>query len=213
MSVQIRPLSIDDADDVIDLDQWAFSFSPEGLDPRLTVASLEWDRFHGAYRGGTEELAGIYGVYSLDLPVPGGALPAAGLTWVGVHPQYRRQGVLTAMMHRHLAQVRERGEAVSALNASEQPDLRPVRLRHGRPAAEHAGPPRRAAAGRARGRPAAPAAAAGGRRHPRRPGRRLLRGGPPAAAGVGVALHPGTAPARCSTTSPGCARALSRCGC
>lgn len=64
---------------------------------------------------------GVYGVYPLDLAVPGGRLvPCAGLTWVGVHPDHRRQGVLSAMMRHHLEQVRDTpGTPISALHASE----------------------------------------------------------------------------------------------
>ena len=47
-------------------------------------------------------------------------VPCAGLTWVGVHPDHRRRGVLTAMMRHHLEQVRDTpGTHVSALHASE----------------------------------------------------------------------------------------------
>jgi GNAT superfamily N-acetyltransferase len=67
---------------------------------------------------------GVYGVYPLTLFVPGGAsarpVPCAGLTWVGVHPDHRRKGVLTAMLRHHFEQVRQQdGTAVSALHASE----------------------------------------------------------------------------------------------
>jgi GNAT superfamily N-acetyltransferase len=65
--------------------------------------------------------AGVYGVYPMTLAVPGDTLvPCAGLTWVGVHPDHRRQGVLTAMMRHHLEEVHaESGTSVSALHASE----------------------------------------------------------------------------------------------
>jgi GNAT superfamily N-acetyltransferase len=69
--------------------------------------------------------AGVYGVYPLTLSAPGPRagvrrLPAAGLTWVGVHPDHRRKGVLTAMMRHHLEQVREAEDTqVSVLHASE----------------------------------------------------------------------------------------------
>lgn len=69
--------------------------------------------------------AGIYGVYPLTLSIPGAGqvgrqVPCAGLTWVGVHPDQRRKGVLTAMLRHHLEQVREEaGTHVSALHASE----------------------------------------------------------------------------------------------
>jgi predicted acetyltransferase len=60
------------------------------------------------------------GAYSLELTLPGGALlPAAGVTWVGVLPTHRRQGLLTALMRRQLDDVSDRGEALAILNASE----------------------------------------------------------------------------------------------
>jgi GNAT superfamily N-acetyltransferase len=69
--------------------------------------------------------AGIYGVFPLTLCVPGSSagarqVPCAGLTWVGVHPDHRRQGVLSAMLRHHFEQVHEeKGTHVSALHASE----------------------------------------------------------------------------------------------
>src|SRR3954449_1576333 len=68
---------------------------------------------------------GIYGAFPLTLSVPGpgtGArhVPCAGLTWVGVHPDHRRKGLLTAMLRHHFEQVHEQpGTHVSALHASE----------------------------------------------------------------------------------------------
>ena len=69
--------------------------------------------------------AGVYGVYPLTLSIPGpGAgvrqVPCSGLTWVGVHPDHRRKGVLTAMLRHHFEQVHEESSThVSALHASE----------------------------------------------------------------------------------------------
>lgn len=63
--------------------------------------------------------AGIYGVRPMSLGVPGGRLDVAGLTWVGVHPDRRRRGVLSAMMRHHIEQSRREGTVVSALHASE----------------------------------------------------------------------------------------------
>ena len=68
---------------------------------------------------------GIYGVFPLTLAVPGpGAggrqVACAGLSWVGVHPDHRRKGVLSAMLRHHFEQVHEEeGTHVSALHASE----------------------------------------------------------------------------------------------
>ena len=68
--------------------------------------------------------AGIYGVRPMQLSVPDGAgagraVPVAGLTWVGVHPDHRRRGLLTAMMRHHFEQTRREGVHLSALHASE----------------------------------------------------------------------------------------------
>jgi hypothetical protein len=43
----------------------------------------------------------------------------AGLTWVGVHPDHRRRGVLTAMLRHHIEQTHREGVALSCLHASE----------------------------------------------------------------------------------------------
>src|ERR1044072_564455 len=57
---------------------------------------------------------------SFELTLPGAVLvPAAGVTAVGVHPSHRRQGVLTAMMRRQLAEVRARGEFLAVLLTTE----------------------------------------------------------------------------------------------
>jgi GNAT superfamily N-acetyltransferase len=67
---------------------------------------------------------GIYGVRPMELSVPDGdgagrVVPVAGLTWVGVHPDHRRRGLLTAMMRHHFEQTRREGVHLSALHASE----------------------------------------------------------------------------------------------
>ena len=69
--------------------------------------------------------AGVYGVFPMALSVPGpnggpSPVPCAGLSWVGVHPDHRRRGILTAMMRHHVEQVHEQaGTHVSVLHASE----------------------------------------------------------------------------------------------
>jgi len=79
---------------------------------------LELDRLHAAFDGGG--VVGGAGAFSFDLTVPGGALPCAGVTLVGVYPTHRRRGVLRAMMEAQLADVHERGEPIAALWASEE---------------------------------------------------------------------------------------------
>jgi predicted acetyltransferase len=115
--------------ELIALDHLAFVWTDDP-DPEPMTAGLEWDRTFGVQRDDQDaagELLGIYSVFSLGLVTPAGAggaetssLAMAGLTWVSVHPQHRRRGVLTAMIRHHLHGLHESsGEAVSGLHASE----------------------------------------------------------------------------------------------
>ena len=79
---------------------------------------LEIGRMHAAVEG--DEIVGGAGAFSFDLSVPGGSLPCAGVTVVGVYPTHRRRGVLRAMMRAQLDDVHERGEPIAALWASEE---------------------------------------------------------------------------------------------
>src|SRR3954469_13063072 len=60
------------------------------------------------------------GVYARRMSGPGGGVPRAGVTQVGVRPTHRRRALLTTLMRRQLADIHEAGnEAVAALWASE----------------------------------------------------------------------------------------------
>src|SRR3954462_14742995 len=59
------------------------------------------------------------GAYSRELTIPGAAIASAAVTAVAVVPTHRRRGLLTEMMRRQLEDVRERGDAVASLWASE----------------------------------------------------------------------------------------------
>lgn len=116
---QVVALTAADRDAVFDVDHWAFGTDGEEFDPESISATFEWDRAFGVWAPDGTRLAATYLTFSVDLSVPGGQVACAGLTWVGVHPQFRRQGLLRAMITHHLQAVRERGEPVSALYAAE----------------------------------------------------------------------------------------------
>ncbi len=80
-------------------------------------ATWEPERSYCAFDG--DELVGTTGIFSFRMTTPGGMLPTAGVTMVSVKPTHRRQGVLTDLMRAQLEHVRERGEALAALWASE----------------------------------------------------------------------------------------------
>lgn len=65
-------------------------------------------------------LAGTASANSFTVSLPGGPRPVAGITGVAVHPTWRRQGILRALMHRQLSDIYARGtEAVAILFSSE----------------------------------------------------------------------------------------------
>ncbi|MCW2975896.1 MAG: putative N-acetyltransferase [Actinomycetia bacterium] len=79
---------------------------------------LEIQRMHAALEDG--EVIGGAGAFAYDFSVPGGTLPCAGVSVVGVYPTHRRRGVLRALMDAQLRDVHERGEPIAALWASEE---------------------------------------------------------------------------------------------
>lgn len=122
--VTVRRVSRDEATAFLDVDQWAFTYDPTDLDADLAVRQVPWDRAFAAHLPGSSAMDGIYASYTFDLTVPGGAQPGttarcAGLTWVGVHPEHRRKGILRTMIAHHLEDARAAGEPVSALFAAE----------------------------------------------------------------------------------------------
>ncbi|MFE1173297.1 GNAT family N-acetyltransferase [Streptomyces sp. NPDC058773] len=84
-------------------------------------AALEMDRGLLALTADGRPV-GTAGAHPFELTLPGEILvPAAGVTAVGVLPSHRRQGVLSAMMRHQLTELRDRGEFLSVLLASEAP--------------------------------------------------------------------------------------------
>jgi predicted acetyltransferase len=115
----IRPIGEDELDSFVRVDEHAFHTSPPSeSDRRILKDRFEFDRSLAAFDDATP--VGITMCYSFQLSVPGQeVLPAAGVTFVAVLPTHRRRGVLTSLMRRQLADVRDRGEPLAVLWASE----------------------------------------------------------------------------------------------
>jgi predicted acetyltransferase len=77
-------------------------------DPDRFVCALDSDRF-----------VATGGVFSVNLSVPGGDLPAGGVTWVTVIPSHRRRGILRRMMRLMVDDCHTRNEPLAMLWASE----------------------------------------------------------------------------------------------
>ena len=132
MSIDVRPS--EDADKYLATDQlvWFGEVTDADAD-HLRLGLPEDQRFVVDLPDGPEDLhTGIYGVRPMEMSLPGGAVvPIAGLTWVGVHPDSRRRGVLAAMMTDHLDPHPRRRHGDLGAARQRGRDLRPLRLRHG----------------------------------------------------------------------------------
>ncbi|MBC2934058.1 GNAT family N-acetyltransferase [Nocardioides sp. zg-1228] len=120
MSIVVRPS--EDAGKYLATDQlvWFGEVTDDDAE-HLRLGLPEDQRFVVDLPDGPDDLhSGIYGVRPMSMSLPGGSVvPVAGLTWVGVHPDARRRGVLAAMIRDHLDRTRAAGTAISVLHASE----------------------------------------------------------------------------------------------
>jgi predicted acetyltransferase len=117
MGVDIRVCPPDRFRELLKLAGIAFSEDvPEDLIERVErVADRE--RFFTALDG--ERMVATSGVFSMRLGVPGGELPAGGLTWVTVLPSHRRRGLMRGMMRLMVDDCHTRGEPIAILWAAE----------------------------------------------------------------------------------------------
>ncbi|MEU6147662.1 GNAT family N-acetyltransferase [Streptomyces sp. NPDC047081] len=120
--MEIRPTTDQDHGVFVDTMHAAFGRFPETPAEGgggVWWAALEMDRALLAVTADGRPV-GTAAAYSFELTLPGEILaPAPGVTAVGVVPSHRRRGVLTALMRHQLTELRERGEFLSVLLASE----------------------------------------------------------------------------------------------
>jgi len=95
------------------------AFGEDVNDDELAIESLtaEPERTIAAFDG--EDIVATAGAFTFDMSVPGGRLPTAGVTYVGVRATHRRRGLLSTMMRDQLHDIHRRGEPIAALWASE----------------------------------------------------------------------------------------------
>lgn len=91
--------------------------SPEAAHVDRLMQVLPSERVYAAWD--RDRVVGGLGSYPLQLTVPGGRVPAAGVTVAGVLPTHRRRGVLRTMMRALLDACRQQGEPVAYLWATE----------------------------------------------------------------------------------------------
>ena len=122
MAIEIRAVTDDEFPAMVRALHRGFGEDPPEDDPdgRSLAAVLPAERTVVAFDGA--RIVGTLGDFSLLVYLPGGALvPMAGTTVVTVASTHRRQGVLRAMMQRHLDIAVDRGDPLAGLWASETP--------------------------------------------------------------------------------------------
>jgi len=95
-----------------------FGMTPTEERMQRFLDQITAERMHAAWENGA--IVGGAGAFAFDLSVPGGDLPTAGVSVVGVYPTHRRRGVLRLLMRAQLDAAHERGEPLAALWASEE---------------------------------------------------------------------------------------------
>jgi predicted acetyltransferase len=116
VDIEIRPITADEVEAWMGIMYAAFNefARPESLE--LERKLIEPDRTFGALENG--EFVGGSSTSTMRLSVPGGEVPMAGITGMGVAPTHRRRGVASALMRHQVDHIRGR-EPVAGLYASE----------------------------------------------------------------------------------------------
>ncbi|BBA97429.1 hypothetical protein RVR_3173 [Actinacidiphila reveromycinica] len=119
MTIELRGAAPDQWDYLFDRVERAFHAETEAVEKRAMWRGVsEFDRLTTAWDG--DELVGTAGLHSFRMTVPGGGLlDTAGVTMVTVQPTHTRRGILRSMMRRQLDALRDGGEPVAVLTASE----------------------------------------------------------------------------------------------
>jgi len=119
VAIEIRKPGPDELRRLLETGVKAFSEELRADELERDTRVLEHERTFAAYDG--DSMVGTAADFGLTLTVPGGELPAAGVTLVGVLPSHRRRGILNQLMRVQHDEIVSRGEPLAILWASEAP--------------------------------------------------------------------------------------------
>jgi predicted acetyltransferase len=120
VSITVRTVEVADLPAYVDMSAGAFLERPPALDSIAATLAVAWDlsRVWAAFDG--PRIVGSFRSFATEVTVPGGRqVQAAGVAGVGVAATHRRQGVLRRMVEAEHEAMRERGDVIGLLNASE----------------------------------------------------------------------------------------------
>lgn len=117
MEIGFRMARSDESEAAFRVAEAAFSESLHPKDVERFSELIEADRIAVATDG--DDIVGTGANFSFEMSIPGGRIPAAGVTMIGVLPSHTRRGVLTGIMRELHADAARRGEPVAILWASE----------------------------------------------------------------------------------------------
>ena len=117
MDVEIRPIAAEEYDAWTRAAARAFGSPDAGKEASLKKPRFPFERSLAAFDD--REVVGTTYTHRSEARVPGGWLPAAIVEDVAVLPTHRRRGILTRLMVRQLADLREEAVPLAMLGASE----------------------------------------------------------------------------------------------
>ena len=117
MAIEVRACRANELNRFLDTCQRSFHQHLRDIEAARDAKLLSPERAIAAFDG--EDIVGTAGAFEFSLSIPGGEVPAAGVTMVGVLPSHRRKGIMRGLMQFQLNDARERNEPVSILLASE----------------------------------------------------------------------------------------------
>ena len=117
MALELRTCDPDEFASFLTATEAAFGDEAKEEDIKRLSPLLEPERVLATFDD--ETIVGTNAAFAFDVTIPGGRVPAAGVTMVGVLPSHRRRGVLTAMIKRQLEDALGWNEPVAILWASE----------------------------------------------------------------------------------------------
>lgn len=117
MPIEIRPVGPEQHEAFAAPLMTAFGITPQPEFAARAQKITELTHRFAAYDG--DAIVGCAGTFAFSMTTPGGSVPVAGLTMVGVLPTHRRRGIMTSLIRTHFAAARADKQPVSSLWASE----------------------------------------------------------------------------------------------